>query len=345
VRPQLSNGTYLPRLAVAGLAVFGIGCSDSVLEPTAAMPTVEALTPRELSGTVAQAVEPTPRIVLKDRNGRPVPGIRVLFSPVGGGTLSPGDGYVITDDRGIAELGEWRLPERAGTYELRATITGWPLLKFTAQALPDVPAAIASSGQPDVALPGITTKFVVTIADKFGNAVRALPVTFSVIAGSGSLSRTETVTNAEGRAETDWTLGSPGENTVRASAADLFLKISIAAVDPAEWTFYDLLSIADNYNSQIVSRSWIALDAVGHFLNFMEFRSGGRSLLAGRYQLTPLDQTRFALVLEGHLRAGCEEHGVTDGAALQLDRYPFLECDDEWTPARWSYQRRGSFSR
>lgn len=333
--------------AAAGLAILGIGCSDSMVgtgrAPDPAIPTVEALTPRELSGRVDQAVEPTPRIAVKDRDGRPMPGIRVLFSTVGGGSLLPRDGYVITDNRGIAELGEWQLPSRTGTCELVVVIAGRALMKFTAQGLPGSPAAITGSRLPDAALPGMTLKYSVTITDKFGNTLAALPVTFSVIAGSGSLSRTQATTNAQGLAETDWTLHSSGENTVSASSADLATRFSIAVHDAAEseFTFYDLLSIKDNFHSQLILRSWIALDAAGHFLNFMEYRSGQQLVFAGDYQLTPHGQTLFDLVLGGHL--DCEEYGALDGDYLYFDRHPFLDCDDEeWSTARWTYQRRGS---
>ena len=325
---------------------FAIGCADSVVgtnsKPPPDPPVVEALTPVEVSGIVARVVEPAPRVVVKDRAGRPMPGIRLLFFTEGGGTVLPAGGEVLTDNLGVAELGEWRLPTTAGTSVLVVFVANRRVTHFTAQARPDIPAAVSISRQPEIGFPSLPLKLTATVTDQFGNVVDGAPVAFSVTAGGGSLSRAEATGSALAAAETQWTLGHFGLNTLRASSAGVEHSISVTVLDPAAFTFYDLLSINDNYNSQILSGSWIALGEGGHFLNFMEFRTGGGTLLAGSYLLFPRGSSGFTLVLTDQMLIDCQEYGGVDGDILYIDRRPFWDCDPEWSPTRWSYRRRGA---
>ena len=314
-------------------AGFAIGCADSVVgtdsKTAPDLPVVEALTPVAVSGIDARVVEPAPRVVVKDRDGRPMPGIRLLFFTEGGGTVLPAGGEVLTDNLGVAELREWRLPTTAGTSVLVVFVANRTVAHFTAQARPDVPATLSISRQPEVGFPSLPLKLTATVTDQFGNVVDSSRVTFSVTAGGGSLSRAEATGSALAVAETQWTLGQLGLNTLRASSAGVEESVSVTVLDPAAFTFYDLLSINDNYNSQILSGSWIALGEGGRFLNLMEFRTGGGTLLAGSYRLTPRASSGFSLVLTDSMLIGCEENGGVDG-------------DPEWSPTRWSYRRRSA---
>ena len=82
-------------------------------------------------------------------------------------------------------------------------------------------------GVPDAVL---VNPFVVEVRDGNNLAFEGVPVTFTVTAGGGTLSATNTVTNANGRAENRLTLGSkPGPNTVRASVKGISQTVTFNA--------------------------------------------------------------------------------------------------------------------
>lgn len=66
----------------------------------------------------------------------------------------------------------------------------------------------------------LTDPIVVEVLDSRGNPVPNVTVTFAASAGGGSVDPTTATTNAQGRAETNFTLGTTaGANTLRASVA------------------------------------------------------------------------------------------------------------------------------
>ncbi|MDE0297677.1 MAG: leucine-rich repeat domain-containing protein [Candidatus Poribacteria bacterium] len=80
------------------------------------------------------------------------------------------------------------------------------------------------SGNDQGGLPGtaLDKPFVVKVLDERGTAFEGVPVTFTVTAGGGTLSVTNTTTDANGRAESVLTLGpNPGTNTVTVSVAGI----------------------------------------------------------------------------------------------------------------------------
>src|SRR5688572_11936856 len=75
---------------------------------------IEAVSPKELKGTVGRAVQPTPSIVVLDQANKPVSGVKVSFTlwP----QTSPGSiqfDTVVTNFNGIASVGEWVLGKYA----------------------------------------------------------------------------------------------------------------------------------------------------------------------------------------------------------------------------------------
>ena len=239
-------------------AGFAIGCADSVVgtdsKTAPDLPVVEALTPVAVSGIVARAVEPAPRVVVKDRDGRPMPGLRLLFFTEGGGTVLPAGGEVLTDNLGVAELREWRLPTSAGTSVLVVFVANRTVAHFTAQARPDVPATLSISRQPEVGFPA-PLKLTATATDQFGNVVDKLAG--DVLRDGGRRiaepDRSHRQRAGGGRNPMD----SGPARTEYAPRVERRGRNSIlvTVLDPAAFTFYDLLSINDNYNSQILSGS------------------------------------------------------------------------------------------
>ena len=86
-------------------------------------------------------------------------------------------------------------------------------------------------GLPNTPLP---IPFVIEVRDLTDGFVRGrVPVTFTVTAGSGTLSVTSTMTDENGRAESTLTLGpNPGTNAVEVSAAGITVTFNALAVAP-----------------------------------------------------------------------------------------------------------------
>ena len=80
------------------------------------------------------------------------------------------------------------------------------------------------SGNDQEAAPGavLENAFVVEVQDEKRVAFEGVPVTFLVTAGGGTLSTTNTMTDADGKAESTLTLGpTPGANTVTVSVTEI----------------------------------------------------------------------------------------------------------------------------
>ena len=81
---------------------------------------------------------------------------------------------------------------------------------------------VGGSGQTGTSGTALANAFTVEAVDGSGNPASGVPVTFSVTAGSGTLTNTATTTNSQGLASTTLTLGpSAGANTVTAVSGTL----------------------------------------------------------------------------------------------------------------------------
>lgn len=88
------------------------------------------------------------------------------------------------------------------------------------------------SGDNQKGLPGkaLANPFIVEVKDESGSVFEGVPVTFAVMAGSGTLAKRSTTTDANGRAESMLTLGgNPGTNTVRASVKTISQPVTFNA--------------------------------------------------------------------------------------------------------------------
>ena len=161
------------------------------------------------TGTVGAEL-PQPVVVrATDAVGNPKPGVVVTFS-VTSGSLSATS--AVTDADGLASV-LWTLGAASGTQNLSASVSGLAPLTLTATALPGAPGAIVilsgnnQSGSPGSPLPD---SLRVRVTDQFGNPVSGFTVSWAPLAGSGTVSPSTSVTDANGRAATRWTLGSTG---------------------------------------------------------------------------------------------------------------------------------------
>jgi len=146
-----------------------------------------------------------------DAVGNPKAGVPVSFAVFsGGGTVNAAS--VITDATGLAGV-HWILGTLPGSQSAIASVSGLPQLTFTATARAGAPDALTidfgnnQSGSPGAPLPD---SLRVKLTDKFGNPVSGVTIVWTPIGGSGIVSPTSSVTGANGRAATRWTLGSTG---------------------------------------------------------------------------------------------------------------------------------------
>lgn len=150
--------------------------------------------------------------------GQPVPGISVNWIvSADGGSVSPASST--TDAGGIAST-TWTLGDTARAYTLTAAMSNGSVgVQATAIA---GPATTLSKAGPDslVIAAGASTLLTVRAADKLGNSVGGITVTWS--ATGGSLTANSTTTGASGKAEVVFSTG-PARQTyiVTATAAGL----------------------------------------------------------------------------------------------------------------------------
>ena len=97
----------------------------------------------------------------------------------------------------------------------------------------------------------LTQPFIVEVRDGSRVAFAGVPVTFTVIAGGGTLSATNTMTDANGRAQSTLTLGNTaGTNTVRVSVTGITQTITFTATATAPPVVVSIIPIA-NRTSQV----------------------------------------------------------------------------------------------
>ena len=160
------------------------------------------------STTVATAVTTAPSVMVTDAVGGPVVAEQVVFAiTTGGGTLT--GATTTTDPSGIATVGSWTLGQTAGANTITATVGGLQPVTFTATGTADVPATIQAISGDDQTGDGGTTlpaPLVVEVLDQFSNAVPSEPVDW-VPSDDGLVSPNTGSTDAAGRAQTSWTLG------------------------------------------------------------------------------------------------------------------------------------------
>ncbi len=303
-------------VCLAGLS-GACGGSDALGPPRAGTATV--LSGDEQVGTVGRPLPQPVAVRVADDGGHAVASVPVTWVVVAGGGTS-GASPSMTDENGRAET-IWVLGTAAGRHRLEARVAGLTPLVFEATALADAPvSATATGGQDQRAQPGATLPeaLVVTVRDEFGNPVEGVSVTFSIAAGAGSLSVTESVTDVAGTAATSWTLGaSMGTQAARATVPGVgvvrFTALLIGSLD---------LWLADH---PAVSSSIVWEDEDRFALRYEDWTPARRASLADRYNLA--QSGSFAL----------EDPPVNQVAGALADSdYPYtgLTADDAW--ALWS---------
>lgn len=231
--PALRVGTALVRgLSCAALLIAAACGGDPALVPSVSTATASTTS----TATVASSVGTIPSVKITDSKGRAVKDVMVRWRVASGGGKVVNDS-VRTSPAGEATSGGWTLGTLAGTQTLTASADGVPTVTFSAEAAAGAPArlqidaGIAQRAAVNTLLPIAPA---VRIEDLYGNPVRNVPVTFSVLVGGGTLTGPQQTTNAQGIATVGgWRLGTiSGDQIVRVTSGALGELNFSALADP-----------------------------------------------------------------------------------------------------------------
>ncbi len=173
------------------------------------------------TGQVGTTLSSALEVRVDDRLGVPIVGASVGFTvTAGGGTL--GSASVTTGAEGKAQT-TWTLGTVAGSPQTVVADAQGKTATFSATAVagpPDSLVKVSGNNQSAPAGATLPESLVVRVADRFGNPVPGQAVSFAVASGGGSVSPTSANTGSDGRARTQWVLGTtPGTQTVEARTA------------------------------------------------------------------------------------------------------------------------------
>jgi adhesin/invasin len=222
-------------LTVTSPALAGVTVTFQAAAGAGAAANLVAYTGNNQTGTAGGNIPSPPQVKVTDANGNFVPGFTVTFTP-GAGSGSVTGGTVVTDAGGLATVGSWKLGTTPGPQTLIATasgLTGSPVT-FNATAVAPVPSRFAGyAGNNQTARPGfaVPTPPAFIVTDTAGVPVPGVTVTYVVTAGGGSTSSPTSVTNTDGIATINWTLGpTNGTNTLQASISGRIAPVSFNAI-------------------------------------------------------------------------------------------------------------------
>lgn len=243
----MPSRSYCARAVLAIASVFLAACGDDPQVPTAAVPVQTTA----FVGRVNIVLQQAPTVRITDQRGRNIRGLLVRWRVTSGGGRVSSD-TVRTDGSGVASSGGWVLGTEAGTQTLEASVDGLPPTVFTATAIPGPLAqVVATNAATQVAEVNtdVPVRPSIRAMDQFDNPIPGLPVTFTVVQGTGSVTGGTPFTDANGVATVgSWRLGTvAGAQRLRATVADQGLgttsSVDISAIAQPAAPF-DLRAIA-----------------------------------------------------------------------------------------------------
>jgi hypothetical protein len=156
------------------------------------------------TGSVGLPLPQTIVLRATDLQGNPVAGAVLRLLPAAGKSA---DGELTTDSTGRAKV-VWTLGRTAGLQRLTARLQGDTAeTEITAVARPGKAVKLAFVNPPESGKPGraLPKPLVVQVTDSYGNPLAGQTVVFK--AGSGSVTPTRGLSDADGRTSVRWTLG------------------------------------------------------------------------------------------------------------------------------------------
>ncbi|MEO5826692.1 MAG: Ig-like domain-containing protein [Gemmatimonadales bacterium] len=233
-------GTRLLAAGLAATVLFTAGCSDDDNGTNAGVAaSVTVTSGNNQTGTVGAGLAAPIVVTVRDQNGNPLSGKAVTFTATGGGTI--GTQTVTTNAQGQAQT-TFTLGGTAGTQTVTAVVAGVSApatFTFTGNA-GAASQLVVTSGNTQTGVVGValTNPLVITVRDASGNPVSGKTVTFATT-GGGTLATPTVTTNAQGQAQTNFTLGNTaGTQTVTASVAGI--------TTPASFTFMGNAAVASS---------------------------------------------------------------------------------------------------
>lgn len=215
------------------------------------------------TGTVGTELPTMLTVAVTDAGGDPVSGATVTWAVTkGGGSASSATAK--TDAAGEVKAA-WTLGKTAGEQSVTATVNSLSDVTFTAEAEPGPLASLRiDSIENQVAIAGDTLPepLVVRALDQFDNEIPDLTVSFTVTAGSGTLSTPETATGSKGQAST--------ELVVSTSAAQNEALRVVASATGADTAVTDTVTfhvrrpvlifnrVNDQNFSQVIALDWLS---------------------------------------------------------------------------------------
>jgi hypothetical protein len=171
------------------------------------------------TGHVSRPLDDRLVVVVTDGFGNPVPGVPITWTAMGGGTVS--EGVVPTDADGRSRVDRTLGPAVGQqSTEARADgLAGSPVIFTHTAVAGDASRLLVVSGSGQSALAGtlLPEDLVVRLVDAEGNGVPNTAVTWVIANGGGSVGPQNTITDGDGRASAQWTLG-PALGEQRADA-------------------------------------------------------------------------------------------------------------------------------
>ena len=244
--PGVATVTTQGRVTAVGpgsasiLATSGKATGTLTVSVVPAAAVLQAVSPVEQTGVAGDPLPEAVRLEALDRLGNAAAGVELeVRVDAGRGQVSATT--LVTDAAGRAEVG-WTLGPVAGELQqLRIRDAQRPIVAvfFLAQTVAGPAAeitAVAGEGQVGLAGAALPTPIRFQVRDRLGNPRRGDGVSFSVLAGGGSLASGNGTTDSLGIAEARWTLGPEGgEQRVAAAVGDVTTEVAATAVtDPAQ---------------------------------------------------------------------------------------------------------------
>ncbi|HEX7088885.1 MAG TPA: Ig-like domain-containing protein [Longimicrobiales bacterium] len=223
---------------MAAIALLVLGACGEESSPLRVVPVEPAasriMAGADQAGTVAERTPESLAVLVTDRFDNPVPEVEVAFA-VGAGSGSVEPAVARTGLDGIARA-TWTLGTTAGPQTATATVRGLDPVVFSARAEPGPPTSvrrISGDGQAATVGEPLAAPLVVEVVDAYGNPIAGTNVSWLVEEGGGSVSPSSETTDANGRAQAVWTLGTrAGEQRVTASANQSIFTVFTAAAAP-----------------------------------------------------------------------------------------------------------------
>lgn len=202
------SGQATVTVAAAGLRGSPLSFRLTVQSTASGPATITANSSTAQAGVVNRLVGQPPSVLVRDSSNAPLGGVTVTFAITsGGGTVTGGS--VTTNASGIATVGSWRLGQTVGSNTLTAAVTGLTPVPFTASAAPTAVASLArisGDSQADTAGRTLAQPLVAEVRDTFNNVVPGVQALWT--ATDGSIAPATDTSDAQGRVQGSWTLGS-----------------------------------------------------------------------------------------------------------------------------------------